>query len=121
MLYSGAGFQNPPLLIERDGTSQLLISKGLPISSNIPREVMDFHHETTSLREGSFLFLSTDGLYELENETTIYEERLLRLLKECPGLSPDTINHRVQQDFIDFLGERRQADDITYVILSSSH
>ncbi len=117
--FSAAGFQDPPLLVAEDGSIQMLKSQGLPISPDIPVEVMEFEHHTVSIPESAFLFLGTDGIYEQRQGAQMYEQRLLKLLKECAGLPHNTINDLVNTDFRDFLGENVQDDDVTFVVLST--
>lgn len=118
--YSAAGFQNPPLLIRSDGSLELLIKMGLPISPDVPPEVVDFSSKSTLLSDNDFVFLSTDGLYEQRlNEDSLYEIRLMQLLEQSKGLPSKTISDRVQGDFAEFLGEQTQTDDVSFVVLST--
>lgn len=117
--YSGAGFQNAPVLITKDGDIESLLSKGLPITQNAPREVMDFNEQRIYIPEDAFLFLSTDGIYEQLQGSIMYEQRLSALLKQSIGLPQNVIVDLVQLDFKDFLGSKDQDDDVTIVVLST--
>lgn len=117
--FSSAGFHNPPVLVHGNGFTEMLVSRGLPISPDIPLGVMEFEHHTVSIPENSFLFLATDGIYEQLQGDEMYEQRLLRLLKQCAGLPHGTVKDLVNKDFRDFLGDRPQADDVTFVVLST--
>lgn len=117
--FSAAGFQNPPVLVHSDGSLERLLSKGLPISPDIPTEVMNFGHHVIHLPEASFTLVATDGIYEQYRGDEMYEKRLLSLLKECTGLPKETIADVVYKDFCDFRGDEEQSDDVTYVVLST--
>lgn len=117
--YSGAGFQNAPILMKEDGEMKTLVSRGLPISQNVPRELMDFNEKKVVLPEDSYLFLSTDGLYEQLHRTVMYEERLKGVLEKSAGLPESVILDLVQSDFHEFLGDEDPADDISIVVIST--
>lgn len=117
--FSAAGFQNPPVLVHNNGSLEMLVSQGLPISPDIPSEVKNFEHHSTHLPKNAFLLVATDGLYEQYSGEEMYEQRFLDLLKECSGLPKDTIADLVYRDFCDFRGKEEQSDDVTYVVLST--
>lgn len=115
--YSGVGFQNPPVVIKNDGSLQFLISEGLPISPNVPKECMDFQGKKKQFFKDDTLFLSTDGLYEQRAHHEFYEERLLSLLAREGSGCINRLNDRITKDFQDFLGEIEQDDDVTFLIM----
>ncbi len=117
--FSAAGFQNPPVLVKEDGSVELLISQGLPISPDIPSELMVFTNHTLSLPKNAYLFMATDGLYEQSAGTGIYERRLLSLLQQHSCFPADTVLDLVLSDFHEFLGDKGQSDDVTAIVLST--
>lgn len=118
--YSAAGFHTAPVLLSQDGSMESLLSKGMPISQYAPREIMDFSEQYTTLHPNSLLFLSTDGLYEQFQGEVMYEGRLLKVLQESLSLPEATIADLVQKDFDDFRAGDDQADDITFLIISTA-
>lgn len=119
-LYCAAGFQNPPLLIRKDGSLEFLESKGLPITPDVPREFLDFTTKKTTIKEDTVLLLSTDGLYEQLQGDLRYEERLLSQASSFRELPAETIVDLIQNDFQSFLGEGPQSDDVTLMVLSTT-
>ncbi len=118
--YSAAGFHNPPVLVHDDGRLQFLVSRGLPISPDVPKDAMDFAADEAVLPERAFLFLSSDGLYEQRQGSTLYESRLLQLLKQSAGLPHTTAADRLCQDYRQFLEHNEPSDDITFLVMSTS-
>lgn len=119
-LYSAAGFQNAPVLVHEDGYTELLESHGLPISPDIPVEIMEFACHSARILGNTTLFLATDGIYEQRNSESMYEQRLLSILKRCHCLPPATIADLVDADFRSFLGEEKQEDDVTFIVVSTT-
>lgn len=117
--YSGVGFQNAPIVVHLDGTLEYLVSQGLPITKNVPEEAVSISISPTTIAEGAYVFLATDGVYEQTNKGVIYEQRLLNLLARSGNLPENTVADRVRQDFYDFLGSTTQDDDVTFLVLSS--
>lgn len=117
MSYSGVGFQNPPLL-KQNGELIHLASKGLPISSTIPAELMEFRTADVSLEPGDTLLFYTDGIAEETNNGEIYEDRLKEVFVNNANRDPDTMAEIFKEDFTEFNnGHLKGEDDITFVIL----
>lgn len=119
MVFSSAGFHNPPALVHSDGSIERLVSQGLPISPDIPAEVMSFEHHSIHLPKDSFVFVATDGIFEQYSGEEMYEHRLLSALTCCNGLPKDTVADLIYNDFCEFRGAEEQTDDITFVVLST--
>lgn len=119
LMFSAAGFQNPPVLVHNDGSMDMLASKGLPISPDIPADVMEFECHTVNMPEKAFVFLATDGIYEQRRGKDRYEQRLLGLLKQYGGLLHRTVKDLVTADFRSFLSDQDQHDDVTFLVLST--
>ncbi len=117
MSYSGVGFQNPPLL-KQNGDLIHLASKGLPISSNIPAELMEFTTAEISLEPGDTILFYTDGIAEETSDGEIYEDRLKEVFVNNANRDPDTMTEIIKEDFTEFNnGHLKGEDDITFVIL----
>ncbi len=118
MSYCGAGFQAFPLVWRGDGQVFQLISKGLPISSVFPTELMDFKEEYLDLPPGTTIFFSTDGLPEQVVNQELYKERLEKVFSHNSYLPPDLIVQVIKEDFREFnQGTLQGEDDITFCIL----
>lgn len=117
--YSACGFQNPPILTDREGFREYLVSAGLPISRNVPREAMDFSEKHLSMPQEAVLFLASDGLYEQSKDEVMYEERFLPLLQEYTELPGIALLDLIEKDFEEFRGEEELTDDLTMIILST--
>ncbi len=118
--YSGAGFQELPLVRKGNGERQRLISKGLPISAAIPQELMDFTAEHITLTPGTTVLLTTDGLTEQVVGETQYGSRLEDVFHAHGHLSPEVVVRRINEDFCQFNnGSQQGDDDITFLVLQA--
>lgn len=118
LTYTGAGFQDTPLLRRESGAEEKLISRGLFISSCFPFELMNFTENSISLSPGTTLFFHTDGLTEQGNSSSFYGERLPRVFYEHAHRPPQIISQQIREDFFSFnQGSLQGDDDITFLIL----
>ncbi len=114
----GAGFQTLPLVRQADGDVFPLTNKGLPVSSVIPAELLDFKTEHLALTPGTTIFISTDGLTEQAAGEELYNNRLKKVFAAYSHLSPDCIAQVVKEDFRAFnQGVLQGRDDITFCVL----
>ncbi len=116
--YTGAGFQDSPLVRMGNGEQLMLISKGLPISLAFPATMPDFHAGTIVLTPGTTILFNTDGLTEHEANGKFYGERLEKVFYENSHLPPEMIIEAVNEDFTQFNnGSRQGFDDITFLVM----
>ncbi|MCK8824052.1 PP2C family protein-serine/threonine phosphatase [Fuchsiella alkaliacetigena] len=116
--YSGAGFQNFPLLCFGNGERLTLKSSGPPISLAISPELMDFEAKQITLMSGSTLLFSTDGIVEQANGSLRYKNRLKEAFYNNCHRPPRKIVQTINEDFQSFNNGCQQADDdITYIVL----
>jgi PAS domain S-box-containing protein len=118
LTYSGAGFQNTPLVRMGNGEKIKLISRGLFITSYLPKKIMKFQEESILLTPGTIIFLNTDGLTEQENEGAYYMDRLPSVFYANAHLTPHLVAQAVSEDFCRFNnGSLQGKDDITFLVL----
>lgn len=118
MRYSGAGFQDTPLLRQSEGTLIKLVGKGLFLAPALPDQLLDFHEDSVKLTPGSTVFFNTDGLTEQEADGQIYGERLPGIFYDCSQLHPAEIVLTVNDDFRRFNeGSLQGDDDITFLVM----
>ena len=113
LTYINAG-HNPPVLRRLSGQVERLNCGGIPFGIS---ETAQYECAIVELRKGDTLFVFTDGLVEAENASgeDFGESRLLPLLQEN-GRASDTI-HDVMGAVDMFVGNARQHDDITCLVL----
>lgn len=116
--YTGAGFQDLPLMQLGNGDPIELMSRGLPITSAVPSQSLDFVIGRITLTPGTTILFNTDGLTEQETENGPYGERLAQVFFAHSHLTPHEILKAVNQDFHRANGGSLDSyDDITFVVL----
>lgn len=114
--YSNAAHH--PLMIIRPDQKVIeqLDTEGLPIG--IEKETV-YPQKRIRLNPGDVLCLYTDGIIEAMNEDgeQFTVERLARLIRANASLSADEITSTVQNTLDDFVGQARQHDDQTLLVL----
>ncbi len=118
--FSGAGFQNSPFAVLPGGECVLLISKGMPISSVLSDEMMDYRAVCQVFPPGTTVLFTTDGLAEQIQNGEEYSERLKNIFLDYCHLSPEQIVQVINNDFKKFNGSLQGDDDITFLIMQSS-
>jgi phosphoserine phosphatase RsbU/P len=104
----------PPILISKDGSSQLLTCGGTVVGlfDNI-----SFPEATVQLRPGDILVNYSDGVTEPENDYGEFgEERLIQLVRDNRHLPLERITEIVTNAVLDWIGENEQPDDVTLVL-----
>ena len=118
LTYSGAGFQEKPLVRLGSGEQLKLVSKGLFISRLFPFNALNLEEDSVKLSPGSTLFFTTDGLTEQDASGAYYMDRLPNVFTENAHLPPELIKQAVVEDFRRFAGGSLQGnDDITFLVL----
>ncbi len=111
LTYTGAGFQDLPLVKIGNGKKMRLHAGGPPISSAIPEEIMDFTIGKIILSPGTTVLISTDGLTEQQAGEEQYNGRLEQVFYEHSHLPPEIIMNSIKEDFCRFNGGSMQGDD----------
>ncbi len=118
LTYSGAGFQDTPLVNQGNGEKAILSTKGLFINSVFSIGNRSFQERRIILTAGSTIIFNTDGLTEQGEPGAFYKDRLSQVFHENAHLSPDLISKAIVDDFRCFnKGSLQGGDDITFLIL----
>ncbi|MFW6266013.1 MAG: ATP-binding SpoIIE family protein phosphatase [Halanaerobiales bacterium] len=117
-VFSSLGFQFPFYHVKNDKIKELKTG-GLPVSSSFDPELIEFQEKEIKLQENSFLFFTTDGLYEQKVADEIYGDILKSRLRKTAGLPAPFVSNYIIQDFKDFTKGRGFKDDITFLTISS--
>ena len=117
---SNAGIQINPLLISASGEVKAIPCEGLPISSSIEPQLLDYSEDIIFLNQGTTLILTTDGLIEQKRGRELYgEKRLHQVAARNYQLSSDGLVNAINEDFRKFNGDLQGDDDITYLIIKN--
>ncbi len=104
----------PPILIAKDGSSQLLTCGGTVVGLF---DNLSFPEATIQLRPGDLLVAYSDGVTEPENDYGEFgEERLIQLVRENRHLPLERITEIVTAAVADWIGDNEQPDDVTLVL-----
>lgn len=119
---SNAGFQIPPLLVNKDGGIKELDVSGLPLSKSIKScEFLseNIKEKRLKLAPGDTILLTTDGLVEEKiNDEKIYGlDRLKKSIRHNYFLSAQLITDSIISDYKKFKPDIKSNDDITIFAL----
>lgn len=113
LTYSNGGHL-PPILIARDGSSQLLTCGGTVVGLF---DNLSFPEATIQFRPGDLLVAYSDGVTEPENDYGEFgEDRLIQLVRENRHLPLERITEIVIGAVADWIGDNEQPDDVTLVL-----
>lgn len=119
MRYTNAG-HNDPILRRASGQIERLPTGGPPFGLPLFSE-SEVTHESASvqLEPGDLLFIFTDGLVEAEDDRgqEFGESRLIRCIQSALLQSAAGMLERVMTEVSTFVGDARQRDDITCMVL----
>lgn len=118
LLYASAG-HNPPLILA--GSSEkigLLKSRGIFIGG---RPKLSYALQTRKLGPGDIVLFYTDGLTEAKNSRgeQFGVERAAEVLKEYRYCEVPALIDCLTMRLMQFIGDREQSDDITFVVLKA--
>jgi serine phosphatase RsbU (regulator of sigma subunit) len=113
--YASAG-HNKMILIKKTGELVYLSAEGIPLGL-FPRT--GYEKKTVAIDEGDILFLYTDGVTELENESLEFYglNRLESFLLNHRNTDPDQLINSFCWSLEKFRGRRVPSDDITAVYM----
>jgi sigma-B regulation protein RsbU (phosphoserine phosphatase) len=115
--YVNAG-HNAPVLRRSNGGVERLPSSNLPLGISPDHS---FSASVVRLQSGDTLVLFTDGVVEAFNAAgeEYSDGRWLQVILSLPQLSAQDTLHRLMKSVEDFVGNTRQSDDITCLVLQS--
>jgi sigma-B regulation protein RsbU (phosphoserine phosphatase) len=119
MNYVNAG-HNDPILRRANGAIERLGVGGPPFGlPSLTDDPLVYSSARVQLQPGDLLFIFTDGLLEAVNgsDEEYGEARLLSQLQTAIPESSDSTLQRVMADVNAFVGQARQHDDITALVL----
>lgn len=117
--YSGAGFQDIPLVRMGNGEQRKLQSKGLFLSPLFSSDI-NFQEKKLVLTPGSTILFNTDGLTEEGRPGAFYGKRLPEVFYQNAHLPPKLVVHAVLNDFKEFNnGSLQGKDDITFMVMQA--
>jgi len=113
--YVNAG-HNSPIIRRADGRTERLESGGLPLGITTEATFITAEAE---LRPGDLLVLFTDGVVEAFNSAgeEFSDARLVNLVRNLPTVSAKESLQFLMASVETFVGQTRQSDDITCLIL----
>ncbi|UMZ74170.1 SpoIIE family protein phosphatase [Natranaerofaba carboxydovora] len=115
--YTGAGFHEPPIVDFGDGKEYFLNNVGLPISSAVPKDMLNFQSLRRDLAPGSTVLISSDGLSEQVVDGKYYGNRLKNVFYKYSNCPPELIIEAIKNDYVNFNNGILQGDDdITLVV-----
>ncbi|MFO7820259.1 MAG: SpoIIE family protein phosphatase, partial [Halanaerobacter sp.] len=116
--YLGNGFQFSQLICAPNSEKFKLENSGLPISSSIDKNLLDFKTRSVDLKSGSSLLFYTDGIAEQKVADESYGTRLEDVFYRNCDLNPEGIKESILTDFKNFNNNSLQGDDdITFVVI----
>jgi len=109
----GNGGHNPPYLLRRDGSVEMLERTGGTVLGVL--QDLNYVSKRARLRPGDALFLYTDGVTEAMdiNAALFSDQRLRSALQQCAQGTPEAIIRTVIALVEDYCGNVAQSDDIT--------
>jgi serine phosphatase RsbU (regulator of sigma subunit) len=115
--YVNAG-HNAPVLRHKNGGVERLPSSSLPLGISPGHS---FSSSVVQLQAGDTLVLFTDGVVEAFNAAgeEYSDGRWLNAILSAPQLSAQNTLQRLMKSVEDFVGNTRQSDDITCLVLQS--
>jgi PAS domain S-box-containing protein len=116
-VYSNAGIHTAPLLVSGDGIMTQLCCAGLPVSHNVPFELLIYEEESLKLLPGTTMIFTTDGLLEQRTGNGLYEKRFLDVFSRNYYLPPELLVKVVTEDFTQITGTLQGDDDITFLVM----
>jgi sigma-B regulation protein RsbU (phosphoserine phosphatase) len=118
VVYVNAG-HNVPILRKKSGLVERLEAGGIPIGIFTESA---YQMGTSSLENGDWLVIFTDGIVEAENakQDEYGEAELIRLVDRESGCTPAELLRRMLAELDQFVGNTPQHDDMTCLLLKRS-
>ncbi len=119
LTYSSAGMHVSPLLFYQ-GQIRELAAGGMPISTAISENELQYHSERVKIPSEAVLFFCSDGLIEQRAGERVYGDGFKGVIKANSYLPPPAIGEEIKKDFSSFTGRMTGDDDITFLIFKTA-
>jgi sigma-B regulation protein RsbU (phosphoserine phosphatase) len=118
LTYVGAG-HNAPVLRRADGRIERLTEGGPPLGIPVADVPASYACTNIAVAPGDVLVIFTDGVVEAldQKETEYGETRLIACIQSVGQSDAASILHQLMSDVDRFVGQTRQHDDVTCLVL----
>lgn len=118
LTYVGAG-HNAPVLRRADGRIERLTEGGPPLGIPIADVPASYACTNIAVAPGDVLVIFTDGVVEAldQKETEYGETRMIACIQSVGQSDAASILHQLMSDVDRFVGQTRQHDDVTCLVL----
>lgn len=117
LTYSNAGIQVPPIIVDEKDCDVLTVG-GLPISSAIDVNMLQYETETIPFPEAATFVVTSDGMVEEYEKEEMYGfERFCKVIRDNYYLPPNRLKERMVQEVKKFLNGKKNDDDHTFLII----
>lgn len=119
LTYVNAG-HNPPFLLRTGESTPILLDQGGPVIGMLPPLLVQYEQAEVELISGDMIVGFTDGISEAMNtaEEEWGEDALLSVLNSLEIQDPKIVYETVVAAADKFVGDAKQHDDMTMIILS---
>lgn len=117
LIYSNAGIQVPPVIINHKYCKNLTAG-GLPISSSIDIDLLKYDMEKVDFPKSSTFVVTSDGMIEEFKQYEMYGiERFRNVINDYYYLPPSRLKEKIVAGVKSFLRGKRNNDDHTFLII----
>jgi phosphoserine phosphatase RsbU/P len=115
--WTSAGHDAPIVYDPQDGTFAEAELGGLPLG--VMDDEIYKEHTFDNVRTGQIYFVGTDGIWEMMDGggDEFGKDRLRELIRENAHRSADEISNCLRDELAAYLGESKQEDDVTFVVV----
>lgn len=117
LIYSNAGIQIPPIICGAN-EAHILNVGGLPISSAIDIDLLQYESEQIIFPEEATFVVTSDGMVEEYESGEIYGiDRFRNVIKDYYYLPPTLLKEQLVNKVKEFLNGKKNEDDHTFLII----
>ncbi len=116
LIYCNAAHTPSYILNDKGKLLKLSDSHGLPLGLYFDKE---YDETKIQLKEGNSIIVYTDGVTELQDDNNLQygNQKLEENLQNMAGLTPKEMVGKIEKSLDLFIGETKQSDDISILIL----
>jgi sigma-B regulation protein RsbU (phosphoserine phosphatase) len=122
LLYSSAGMNTSPLILDNNGGVKRLEIEGMPICRLGTHVNPSYENRSVQLEKGDALVFFTDGLTEIDrHQPEIFsEENIMEYLKGICNATAREIVDDITDAYYTILGDRKMLDDVTVLVAKTA-